>query len=156
MSQVEHREFVNRFHQEKEYVAMKTFYTVAVVGLIMMSVGCASLPQTTRTGEIHQIGIGEDLSPAEITVKVGEEVRWVNSRSLDSRIDLLPVTLKNLSCQKGFTNFMGRMRESVSLKPNESASLCFSTPTEVKYNVRMGAGVPGREKTVSGIIRVTE
>ena len=135
---------------------MKTFYTVALAGLIMMLVGCASLPQTTRTGEIHQIGIEQDLSPVEITVKVGEEVRWVNSRSMDSRIDFLPATLKNLSCQKGFRDFMGRMQESVSLKPNESASLCFSMAMEVKYNVRMDAGVPGREKTVSGMIRVTE
>jgi plastocyanin len=135
---------------------MKTFYTVAVVGLIMMSVGCASLPKTTRTGEIHQISIGENLSPAEITVKVGEEVRWVNSRSLDSHIYFLPVTLKNLSCQKGFTNNMENMQESVTLKPNQSASLCFSTPTEVRYNVRMGAVVPGGDKTVSGIILVTE
>jgi plastocyanin len=135
---------------------MKTFYTVAVVGLIMMSVGCASLPKTTRTGEIHQIGIEQDLSPAEITVKVGEEVRWVNSRSMDSRIDFLPVTLKNLSCQKGFSNFMGTMQESISLKPNDSASLCFSIPAEIKYNVRMDGGDSGREKIVTGLIRVTE
>jgi plastocyanin len=135
---------------------MKIFYTVAIVGLIIISVGCAGLPQATRTGKIDEIVIGENLLPAEITVKVGEEVRWINTRSMDSLIEVLPLTLKNLSCQKGFTNYMGTMQESVSLKPNETASLCFRTPAVVTYNVRMGAGVPGGEKTVSGIIHVTE
>jgi hypothetical protein len=115
---------------------MKTFYAVAVLGLIMISVGCASLPHTTRTGRIYQTRIGDDLSPKEVTVKVGEEVRWVNSRSLDSRIDLLPITLKHLSCQKGFTNFMGMMQESVSLKPNDSASLFSVRPS--RSNITCG------------------
>ena len=80
---------------------MKIFYMVAV-GLTMMSFGCASLPQTTRTGEIHQIEIGEYLLPSDISVKVGEEVSWINTRSLDSRIDFFTLYFEELSFQKVF------------------------------------------------------
>ncbi len=48
--------------------------------LAVFAVGCATLPQTTRTGDIHDIKIEEALSNVNLNVKIGDEIRWVNYR----------------------------------------------------------------------------
>src|SRR5262249_9351845 len=42
--------------------------------------GCQAMPTVTRTGDVKDIIIiiGDNLSPAEIVVGAGDEVRWIN------------------------------------------------------------------------------
>jgi hypothetical protein len=126
---------------------------IVVPTLIAAVVACSGIPKTSRTGEIHNVKIEENLSPTDLTVRTGDEIRWVNARTMESRIDLLFPGAQELACERGF-GVAGDEEDSATLGPNESASICFSQPSEVRYNVRMGAAVPGGEKIVSGLIRV--
>ena len=54
---------------------------LAVAGLVLMT-GCTSLPQTSRTAVIHDVKFEATLAPADLTVHVGDEIRWVNHRTL--------------------------------------------------------------------------
>ena len=60
----------------------------AIIGAMLIVAGCHTasplsseqreLAKFTRTGAIHDIRIGEVVTPPQITVKPGDEVRWVN------------------------------------------------------------------------------
>jgi plastocyanin len=54
---------------------------VAAAGLVLAT-GCAGLPQTSRTAVIHDVKFEATLAPADLTVHVGDEIRWVNHRTL--------------------------------------------------------------------------
>ena len=121
----------------------------AVVGLV----GCI-LPHTTRTAVIHDVKIEDELSSETLMVQPGDEIRWINLRKQDVTIDIPNLTSDKLSCQRGFRNWMGQVDESVSLKPNETASLCFKTPTVVNYNVRVETALAGGEKLLPGTVKI--
>ena len=53
---------------------------IAGIGLLILT-GChgmagVGMPTLTRTGEMKDVVIGEDLSPATLTVNPGDEIRW--------------------------------------------------------------------------------
>jgi hypothetical protein len=132
---------------------------LAVVGLaagvIAGGAGCASIPETSRTGAIHNIRIEEGPDPQHLFVKPGDEIRWVNARTLPVQIDLIAMDPQNLLCERGFSTRFGGLQESITLQPNGTASICFSTAaSEVKYNVRMGSSLPGGRDIVAGVITV--
>ncbi|MBA5865131.1 MAG: hypothetical protein GDA67_00370 [Nitrospira sp. CR1.3] len=125
-----------------------------ILGLFSIS-ACAMLtPPTTRTGEVRDVKIEEGLAPTIVTVGVGDEVRWVNHRTLPVRIDFLGGDLEEVSCHRGFTNWVGMKKESATLGASESASLCFSKAGVVIYNVRMDSALPGGKQIVQGEVRV--
>ena len=126
---------------------------VAVAGLLLMA-GCAGLPQTTRTAVIHEIKFEEHLKPADLTIHVGDEVRWANHRTLSALIDIPGLKSEMLSCERGFTNLVGNPREVTELDPNESASLCFNKAIVISYNARMRSAAPGGMQIEPGTIRV--
>lgn len=107
------------------------------------------LPQFTRTGAIHDIRIGESITPPELTVRPGDEVRWVNGRSAGGHIVFTDSLRDRVSCQNRFSG-----KDSTKVDPNEYVSLCFSSPGTYKYIARMGSPVPGGEKNLSGIVVV--
>jgi plastocyanin len=123
-----------------------------LVGLFL--VGCASLPETTRTGVIRDVKIEHDLTPSDLLAQIGDEVRWVNHRSGSVTIYFLGGALDHVSCGRGFSNFLGIKKESATIKPSESGSLCFSQVGFISYNVRMADMVPGGELIEAGTIRV--
>jgi plastocyanin len=121
---------------------------------VLLMAGCAGVPHTSRTGAIHDVKFEEHMMPSELQVQPGDEVRWVNHRTMPVRIDFLDGALNEVSCERGFSNFIGRRQESVSIDPNQSASVCFSKSGAVTYNARMESAVPGGKLIEPGMIRV--
>jgi plastocyanin len=132
--------------------SMLLSWTMVIVGAVMLA-ACAG-PSTSRTGSVQDIRIAEGPQPADLIVNSGDEVRWVNSRTLPVRIDLVNVLSDELSCQRGFANFFGNIQESTTIKPNETASACFTKPGVVTYNLRMDSALPGGQVIVPGIVRI--
>lgn len=133
-------------------------YKLAIPALILSVIGlsaCSMLtPQTTRTGEIHDVKVEEGLAPAIIDVRIGDEVRWVNHRTLPVQIDFIDKNLDGVSCHRGFTNWIGMKTESSTVGPSKSVSVCFSKTGVIPYNVRMESALPGGKQIVKGEIRV--
>jgi hypothetical protein len=49
----------------------------------------ASTGSITRTGRIADVKVGEALEPVQVETRVGDEVRWINTRSVLSESCLL-------------------------------------------------------------------
>lgn len=125
-----------------------------MLGLIGLSACAMFAPPTTRTGEIREVKIEEGLAPTIVTAGVGDEVRWVNHRTLPVRIDFLGEDLEEVSCHRGFTSWTGMKKDSATLGANESASACFSKAGVIIYNVRMDSALPGGKQIVQGEVIV--
>ena len=127
---------------------------MAAIALSINIVACAG-PQTSRSGEIHTVQIEEAPQPADLVVNVGDEVRWVNHGTLALRVDLVTGDPREtLSCERGFSNFIGMKRDFTEIAPNESASACFSKVGVIKYNLRMESALPGGKAITSGTVQV--
>lgn len=126
----------------------------ALTGLLMAT-GCSGLPEVTRTAVIHEVKLAEHMEPADLTVAAGDEVRWVNQRMLSARVEIPGLTKEMLSCDRGFTNVFGSVREVVELDSHETASLCFAKGMVISYNARMKSAGPGGIVIEPGTIRVT-
>ncbi|MDO9116525.1 MAG: hypothetical protein Q7U39_01090 [Nitrospira sp.] len=133
-------------------VSMKA---IGVGVFALLVVGCAH-PPTSRSGAVHDIRVIEGPEPVDVVVNPGDEVRWVNARNLAVRVDLVGIKREDLSCERGFSNLFGMFRESATIDPNKSASVCFSTAGAVGYNVRMDSALPGGKKIVPGVVRIGE
>ncbi len=133
---------------------------LVVAALLATMAGCASIqgtgsiPNTTRTGAIHDVNFEERMTPVTLRVQPGDEVRWVNKRSTPVRVEFLGDALADVTCQRGFSSLLRRQREEATIQPNESASLCFGKKETVTYNARMVSPVAGGETIKSGTIRV--
>ena len=128
-------------------------WLLGLLAVLLLAVACAG-PQTTRTGTVQDIKIAEGAEPPELTVNPGDEVRWINVRTLPLRVDLVGVKPEDLACERGFSNFFGMIQESATINPNESASACFVKAGAVKYNLRMESALPGGKSIVPGVIQV--
>ncbi|MEK6761974.1 MAG: hypothetical protein AABY96_04585 [Nitrospirota bacterium] len=124
------------------------------VALVFSVLGCQGTPTVTRSGDVKDIIIGDNLSSGEVTVSPGDEVRWVNKRTAPVRVIFLdPVADRQLSCQN---NFGGMMTPSNTAKlgMNETASACFRDPGYFRYTVRMESANMTGERNVPGVIKV--
>jgi plastocyanin len=119
-----------------------------------LSVAGCTHPPTSRSGAVHDIRIAEGPEPADLIVNPGDEVRWVNMRTLPVRVDLVNVKHEDTSCERGFSNMVGTVQESATIKANDSASICFTKAGVVNYNLRMESALPGGEAISSGVVRV--
>ena len=129
-------------------------YAMVAVALSVSIVACAG-PQTSRSGQIHTVKVEEAPQPADLVVNVGDEVRWVNHRTLPVRLDLVTGDPREtLSCERGFSNFFGMKRDFAEIAPNESAAACFSKVGVVKYNLRMESALPGGKTITAGTVQV--
>jgi plastocyanin len=122
--------------------------------VVLIASGCATIAETTRTGAIHEVRFEEHMTPTEMSVQAGDEIRWVNQRSTPVTVEFLGSALDDVVCQRGFTNLLRMRQESATIRPNESASLCFGTEGTVTYNARMDSPVAGGQMIESGTIRV--
>ncbi|HET6628812.1 MAG TPA: hypothetical protein VFG91_03460 [Woeseiaceae bacterium] len=135
---------------------------IAGAALLATAVGCASIQgtdsiaDTTRTGTIHDVNFEEGMTPSNLRVQLGDEVRWVNQRSTPVTVEFLGDALADVSCQRGFSNLLRRQQETATIEPNESASLCFGRVGTVTYNARMESPVAGGKTIESGTIRVSQ
>jgi plastocyanin len=127
---------------------------------LLATAGCAAIagtsgiPETTRTGTIHEVRFEERMTPAALRVQPGDEIRWVNRRSTPVTVEFLGDALNDVTCQSGFSNLLRRQQESATIRPNDSASLCFGSVGTVTYNARMESPVAGGQMIESGTIRV--
>jgi len=133
---------------------MKTRNIVLLFVAVAFMIGCAGLPKTTRTGEIHTVRIEKILSDPKLTVKVNDEIRWINYRTEPVTIEFVPDPKISFSCEKGFSGMLSKAKMSARIKAGEFVSLCFSESGEFKYNVRMTAVVIGGETIAPGVIVV--
>jgi len=138
------------------------FYTtrLMICATLLATAGCGTIAGTTgiadstRTGTIHDVRFEQQMTPTYLQVQVGDEVRWVNQRSTPVRLQFLGDALKDVVCQAGFSSLLRRQQEAATIKPNESASLCFGKDGTITYNARMDSPVAGGQVIESGTIRV--
>jgi plastocyanin len=136
-------------------IASRPVWSLGLMAVLCSGLsGCSSLPQTTRTAAIHDVKIEEKLSADSLLVQPGDEIRWVNHRKLQALVDIPNLKSDDLSCQRGFSNWMGSLGESVELKANETASLCFKKPAVINYNVRAETSLGGGRQVLPGVIKV--
>ena len=123
------------------------------VGLLFL-LGCEAMPTVTRTGDVKDIIIGDDLAAAEISVNPGDEVRWVNKRTAPVRLVFLdPVSDKQLSCKNNIGGW-ATPSDTARLATNETASACFRDAGQFRYTVRMESALTTGEINVPGVIKV--
>ncbi len=128
---------------------------IGFLGLaLVFMVGCQGMPTVTRTGDVKDIMIGDDLTSGYIAVGPGDEVRWINKRSAPVRIIFLdPEWDKQLSCKNNFGGLMTRS-DTAELATNETASVCFRDAGTFRYTVRMESDRASGDINVSGIVKV--
>ena len=135
---------------------------VAGAALLAAAAGCASIrgtdsiADTTRTGTIHEVNFEEGMTPSNLRVQPGDEVRWINHRSTPVTVEFLGDALADITCQAGFSSLLRRQQEMATIDPNESASLCFGKAGTVTYNARMESPVAGGQTIESGTIYVSQ
>lgn len=130
--------------------------------LLIMLTGCQhslvreSMPTVTRTGEVKDVVIRENVSPATLTANPGDEIRFINKRQGDVKVIFLNPVMEMLTCQRNFGGVMGadRNQYTASLGSNDTASLCFRSPAEVKYVVRAESSDPSGEQNIPGTISI--
>lgn len=130
----------------------------------VLTVGCASkpFPQSSLTGQVVTVSIGETLTPDSVTVKQGDEISWVNSTT--TTVDLwFQQSLDDIiSCQRNFVSpgwgymFGGLNRETLvvaTISPKDTASLCFGTKGTYTYRVHR-KDVPDGQTKMGGSITI--
>jgi hypothetical protein len=114
--------------------------------LVALIVGCVTvpLPESSLTGTIAEVKVGDILTPKVITAKTGDEVRWVNQTNSPIHITLVRPANGTLSCRKGFVFEGGYPSEppgeseslfGATVNSNEFASLCFSGTAIYDYTI---------------------
>lgn len=127
--------------------------TIALLCLGIVS-GCASASTVNPSIRTHFIQIREQVSPQDLYVSVGDEVRWQNLRPDPVKVRLLSHhRLDLVSCEKGFTRF-GAMEDTATIPPREYVSLCFAKPGTVQYNVWLNSTDPRGRITPTANIQV--
>src|ERR1041385_4795937 len=109
-----------------------TFCLLVVMALMAgcQGYGKSAVPETSRTANVYTIKVDlTEVSPAELTVGVGDEVLFVNDRTQPLRIILVEGG-KRVACQRGFS---GAIDQEAEIAAGRSASFCFDRPGTVKY-----------------------
>ena len=130
--------------------------------MLILLAGCQhmvvrdSMPTVTRTGEVKDVVIRESVSPTTVTASPGDEIRWINKRQGDVRVIFLTPVMEMLTCQRNFGGIVGADRNQYTAKlgSNDTASVCFRNPTEVKYVVRAESSDPSGEQNLPGTITI--
>jgi plastocyanin len=122
---------------------------------VLLLLGCQSVPPGTPTRTIRPIEIEEDtLTPIEIAVNAGDEVRWVNKRRRPVHVRLLDaVSDRGLSCKDHFGGWMAS-EDIAHLATNETASLCFGESGSMRYTVRIQRDSPQGDIDLQGTIHI--
>ena len=121
---------------------------------VVLVLGCQGTPTVTRTGDVKDVPIGDNLASGDITVNPGDEVRWVNKRTAPVRVVLIdPVSDKQVSCKSNFGGLM-TPGDTAKLATNETASICFRDAGTFRYTVRMESSRTAGELNVPGVIKV--
>ena len=128
---------------------------IRYVGVALFFVlGCQGLPTVTRSGDVKDMIIGDNLTSSETAVNTGDEVRWINKRTQPVRVIFLDAVLdKQLSCKNNVGGWM-TPGDTAQLATNETASVCFRDPGYFRYIVRMESAKTTGDINVQGVIKV--
>ncbi|MBV6470994.1 MAG: hypothetical protein NBKEAIPA_02921 [Nitrospirae bacterium] len=139
-------------------------YSLLALTLISLA-ACSSSPTAsktrsemeagTKTGTVKNIVITETITPTSLTVRAGDEVRWINQRQEPVTVNIDGPLEHNVSCRNGFSKAMGMgIDNSTTLSSNETAGLCFSRIGTVNYSVRPSSDSSASLATTQGSISV--
>ena len=150
------RQFVSRIHQFRSgdrRDAQRNGLTAVLVCLALIP-GCANQP-ATQPVRTHDIQIREHVSPQDLYVTTGDEVRWQNLRTDPVKVGLLSHHhLDLVSCGKGFKR-LGMVDDTATIPPMGYVSVCFSRPGIVQYNVWLNPADPRGRMTPTARIEVS-
>lgn len=132
---------------------MNTTITVALVSLIFL-MSCSGTSQVTRIGTVKDILIKDTITPDHLRVQAGDQVRWINHRKRDVRIEFDRTVSQQFSCNKGFRVMAGIGHDSATLVQGQSASLCFNEVGTRHYVVRTDTSSSSEEGSLTGTITV--
>jgi plastocyanin len=121
---------------------------------LLFVLGCQGMPTVTRSGDVKDIIIGDNLMSSETAVNTGDEVRWINKRTQPVRVIFLDAVLdKQLSCKNNVGGWM-TPSDTARLATNQTASVCFRDPGYFRYIVRMESAKTTGDVNVQGVIKV--
>ncbi len=126
--------------------------TLSIVGMACLLVACSQLPRTSRSGKVHETIIGESFPLRNVTVQMGDEVRWLNQRNGSVQIVFLDSLEGKINCRRGFG--LSDVVNATSLPPHHSASLCFSQAGLLRYTVRLDKALQTGEMNLVGLVTV--
>jgi len=128
---------------------------LVMTGCQMFAPGSDGMPTVTRTGMVKDIVIREDLTPATVTANPGDEIRWINKRQGTARVVFLDPVMEMLSCQRNFGGIgSSKTQYTAKLSSNDSASVCFRNPSQIRYVVRADSNLPSGELNIPGSITI--
>ena len=78
-------------------VSFKTRQLLCFIAAVSIAWGCTMLPETSRTAGIHDVTIEDSISPDNLLVQPGDEVRWINLRKLPVRVDIPTLRSEDLA-----------------------------------------------------------
>ena len=127
---------------------------VVIASALLILTGCqhgTAVPQVSRTAIVHNVKLGmTQITPADITVNVGDEVIFSNERTQPIRLVLIEGG-RTVACQRGFTGYVD---QEAQLAPGETASFCFEKPGTVKFMARSKGVIEGAESVLPGQVIV--
>lgn len=133
---------------------------------IFATLGCVGrqhFPDSSLTGTIIEVKIGESLSTPVVTAKRDDEVRWINMSDAAVDVSVVQTREELISCQKGFAStnlgylFGTSEYENIvmaTVLPNQFASLCFAIPGKYVYTVRTDPPRKGSANNVTGSLTI--
>jgi len=145
---------------------------LARIGMVLTGVGilltlaCAShqhFPESSLTGEVFEVKIDNSVTPQSVTAKRGDEVRWINMSNTPVDVSVVQTREELISCQKGFAStnlgylFGTSEYENIvmaTVRPNETASLCFAISGKYVYTLRKDPSTTGSLDKKSGSITI--
>jgi len=145
---------------------------LARIGMVLTGVGmiltlaCAShqhFPESSLTGEVFEVKIDNSVTPQSVTAKRGDEVRWINMSNTPVDVSVVQTREELISCQKGFAStnlgylFGTSEYENIvmaTVRPNETASLCFAISGKYVYTLRKDPSTTGSLDKKSGAITI--
>lgn len=96
---------------------MKTIAHVAAALALLFLSACSHSPTAThttaetevgtKTGMVRNIVINETIHPETLTVRAGDEIRWINQRQDPVTITIDQAHAHVASCRNGFSKSMG-------------------------------------------------
>jgi plastocyanin len=102
---------------------------------------------------VRNIAVTDTITPDTLTVRAGDEVRWINQRDRPVKISFQEPLEHSISCQRGFMKNMGA-ENAATIAPNETAGLCFTRVGTKHYTVTADEDDRGRLNPGTGTIKV--
>jgi plastocyanin len=126
---------------------------VSIMACVALA-GCSDKREVQHTGVVKDIVIGDELSPNHLTVRAGDQVRWINQRSEDVQVAFNETVSRQISCNKDFRVFPGIGHDTANLAGGQSASLCFIKPGTRLYVARIKSNTIDGEESLKGTVIV--